>query len=64
MTGSQNFSSHPISNTCPFGQASALVLCNKDNTDLLSFDKPFLLFLLSLQIISLQQLQEELQMLS
>ena len=39
MTGSQKFSSYPVSNPCPFGQASALLLCSKDNTDLLSFDK-------------------------
>lgn len=41
MTGSQNCSSYPVSNTCPVGQASASLLCSEDNTDILSFDKLF-----------------------
>lgn len=41
MTGSQNCSSYPVSNTCPAGQASALLLCSEDNTYILSFDKLF-----------------------
>lgn len=41
MTGSQKFSSYPVSSTRPFGRASALPLCSKDNSDLLSVDKLF-----------------------